>query len=110
MENQSEAHPKDKIISKSILSHKEYYIYGLYGKNGQLFYIGLTSDPKKRLMDHSGGRTSVSSQIIYDNDYKIDLRIIATFYDESLAKEYEAILLKKYIDVLVNVKTESHRL
>lgn len=110
MEIQQQRHPKDCIVSKSILSHKKYFIYGLYDNMGELFYIGLTTDPKKRHTDHSSGNNRAIAQIVYENGFKIDLRIIAVFYDENLAKEYEAILLKKYIDVLKNKKNESHRL
>jgi len=41
-----------------------YYVYVLKAKNGKQIYIGYTSDLKKRLREHSLGRTYTTARFL----------------------------------------------
>lgn len=98
-----------KIEALSINEKTKYYIYGIYD-NETVIYIGITKNPYKRKIDHINTRNKKLAKFIFDNSYNIDMRIICIFYDEKLALEYEAILINRFKNELLNIKNESHRL
>lgn len=100
----------NNIISHSINKNCIYYIYGLYDNENNLFYIGLTINPSKRLKEHLRTTNRKMSQVIFENNYNINIKIISIFYDINLAKEFEAILINRFSNILTNIKDESYRL
>lgn len=99
---------KDQIKSISYKIEK-YYIYGIYDNNN-LVYIGYTKNIEKRAIEHLRSTNKILNDLAFKSMYDLDIRIIAIFYDKDLALEYEAILINRYKNDLLNKKDEKHRL
>lgn len=101
---------KNVIKSKSIHTIQEHFVYGIYDRS-ELVYIGYTKDVNKRYADHIRFSTNkLLNQLVHKCEYSLDMRVIAVFYDITLAKEYESILINRYKETLYNLKDEAYRL
>jgi putative endonuclease len=45
-----------------------YYVYALYGKQQNKFYIGKTNDLKRRINEHKSGKTQTTERLL---DWKL---------------------------------------
>ena len=63
------------------------YVYVIKSLNGKWFYIGLTSDLKRRLEDHNGNRNKSTKGF---SPFK--LIFVQIFDDRAIARDFEKFL------------------
>lgn len=84
-------------------SNEEYIVYGIFGVDDKLLYIGYTNDLNRRIKEHNHFSSNKLIRDLLNRFIDIKYKIIAIFYDSELAKEYEKILINKHFYNVLNI-------
>lgn len=99
------------------------YIYGLYssGNPDEIRYIGVSTDPQRRLYGHKSVRTSEKKfqsnphkgrwiRNLYAEGHTLEYKILAEFASESEAYNSESLFMKQYgsMATLTNIAPGGH--
>lgn len=88
--------------TKEIISDV-FYIYGLFDNVDAIKYIGITKNPYRRDKEHYRFSSNKKLRTLVNEFNIFKMKIIAEFYDNDLAIEYEKFLIYKYKDKILNV-------
>ena len=69
------------------------FVYLIQSRTDKSFYVGISEDPEKRLVEHNSGKTkSISKKRPYSLIYKKE------YPDRNLGRKHEIWLKKKGVD------------